>query len=102
MNVVLRCIFEQHDLRLVVVAAILCVLSCVTALAMIMRAKAAQALRSRSLWLVAAGMGAGAGIWSTHFVAMLAYRSGLPIAFDPGLTVLSVAVAMVLSTVAAA
>jgi signal transduction histidine kinase len=102
MNVVLRCIFQQHDLRLVVVAVILCVLSCVTALAMILRAQAAQTWRVRSLWLIAAGMVAGAGIWATHFVAMLAYDSGLPIAFDPGLTVLSVAVAMLLCTAAAA
>ena len=37
---------------------------------------------------------AGSGIWATHFVAMLAYSTGMPIAFDPGLTVLSVAIAM--------
>jgi hypothetical protein len=38
---VLGCIFQQHDLRLVVVAAGLCLLACATALAMITRARAA-------------------------------------------------------------
>ncbi|HMR32610.1 MAG TPA: EAL domain-containing protein [Geminicoccus sp.] len=40
---------------------------------------------------------AGCGIWATHFVAMLAYRSGLPMAFDLWLTLLSVLVAVLVS-----
>ena len=46
--------------------------------------------------LVGAGAVAGCGIWGTHFVAMLAYHAGLPIAFAPGLTVLSAVIAMTL------
>jgi signal transduction histidine kinase len=52
--------------------------------------------RSRALWLAGAGAVAGCGIWATHFVAMLAYSIGLPLAFDPGLTVFSAIIAMVL------
>jgi len=37
---VLGCIFQQHDLRLVVLAALLCALACTTALSMIARARA--------------------------------------------------------------
>lgn len=92
---VLGCIFEQHDLRLVVLAAGLCIFACATALTMITRARAAEEARVRLIWLGGAGAVAGCGIWATHFVAMLAYTAGLPIAFDPGLTILSVAVAMV-------
>ena len=40
---VLGCIFEQHDLRLVALAAGLCVFACATALTMITRARAACA-----------------------------------------------------------
>ncbi|HET7084280.1 MAG TPA: MHYT domain-containing protein [Rhizomicrobium sp.] len=91
---VLGCIFQQHDLRLVVVAAILCMLACATALSMIARARAADAGRTRLTWLAGAGAVAGCGIWGTHFVAMLAYHAGLPIAFAPGLTILSAVIAM--------
>src|SRR5690348_13362242 len=67
---VLGCIFQQHDLRLVVVAAGLCMLACATALSMISRARAANG-RARMTWLAGAGTVAGCGIWGTHFVAML-------------------------------
>jgi signal transduction histidine kinase len=93
---VLGCIFQQHDLRLVVVAAILCTLACTTALSMIARARAAGPGRTRLIWLGGAGAVAGCGIWATHFVAMLAYNAGVPIAFAPGLTILSAVIAMTL------
>jgi len=92
---VLGCIFQQHDLRLVVVAAGLCALACATALSMIARARVARG-RARMTWLAGAGTVAGCGIWGTHFVAMLAYHAGLPIAFAPGLTILSAVIAMAL------
>jgi signal transduction histidine kinase len=91
---VLGCIFQQHDLRLVVLAALLCGLACATALSMIARARAVLSLRTRFGWLAGAGAVAGCGIWATHFVAMLAYHAGLPVAFTPGLTILSAVIAM--------
>jgi signal transduction histidine kinase len=93
---VLGCVFEQHDLRLVAVAAGLCLLASATALTMIGRARAAGRGRLRLQWLTGAGAVAGCGIWATHFVAMLAYRSGLPIGFDSGLTIASAVIAMAL------
>ena len=39
-------------------------------------------------------MVAGCGIWGTHFVAMLAFRAGFPVAYDPTLTILSVVIAV--------
>ena len=93
---VLGCIFGQHDLRLVVVAASLCLLACATSLTMIARARAAGKGRARLQWLAGAGAVAGCGIWATHFVAMLAYRTGLAVGFDIGLTILSALIAMAL------
>ena len=93
---VLGCIFEQHDLRLVALAAGLCVFACATSLTMITRARAAEEVRTRLMWLAGAGAVAGSGIWATHFVAMLAYTAGMPVTFDAGLTILSVVIAMVL------
>ena len=47
-------------------------------------------------WLFAAATVAGCGIWGTHFVAMLAFRSGLPVGYDAGPTVLSIIIAVAL------
>jgi signal transduction histidine kinase len=93
---VLGCITEQHDLRLVVLAALLCFFACTTAMSMIARGRAAQG-RMRTMWLAAGGLVAGCGIWGLHFVAMLAYRSGLPVAYDVWLTALSVVIAASIS-----
>lgn len=90
---VLGCVFEQHDLRLVVLAGLLCLFACATAMSMIRRARG-SARRARQAWLAGAGVVAGCGIWGTHFVAMLAYQSGFPVAYDIGLTLLSALIAM--------
>ena len=50
-------------------------------------------------WLVASSTVAGATIWSTHFVAMLAYDPSLQLGYEVGLTVLSIAIAMVMTLV---
>jgi signal transduction histidine kinase len=94
---VLGCIFQQHDLRLVALAAVLCALASWAAVTLASRAF----VRSgwwRFGWTLAAGMVFGAGIWATHFIAMLAYQSGFSIGYRIDLTALSVLVAMALST----
>jgi len=90
---VLGCVFEQHDLRLVVLAGVLCLFACVTAMSMLARARLATR-GTRVIWLIAAGTVAGCGIWGTHFIAMLAYVAGFPVAYDPALTLASVIVAI--------
>ncbi len=89
---VLGCITQQHDLRLVVLAGILCLFACATAMSLVARARATSD-RARLMWLCGAGVVAGCGIWGTHFVAMLAYRAGFPVTYDPALTILSILVA---------
>lgn len=44
------------------------------------------------------GGAAGCGIWTTHFVAMLAFDTGLPTAYALGLTSLSLALANLSTT----
>lgn len=92
------CITEQHDLRLVALAIIVCLLACYTAVNMLMRARAAAGMRRRQ-WVAAAAIVFGAGVWATHFVAELAFRTGLPVGYETKLTALSIAVAIALSTV---
>src|SRR6185437_555279 len=85
---VFNCLATEHDLRLVVVAGVVCFLASLTAVNMFNRARSTGA-RSRIVWLVAAGAATGCGIWATHFIAMLAYDPGVAIGYNIGLTALS-------------
>src|SRR6267142_2221124 len=60
------------------------------------RVAAARGL-ARRLWLVAAAITMGGGIWSMHFVAMLAFIMPTPMSYDIGLTILSLVVAMLVT-----
>lgn len=44
-------------------------------------------------WLAAAATVFGCGVWSLHFVAMLAFMPGMPIAYDIPITIASAVVA---------
>ena len=92
---VLGCITQDHDLRLVVLAGVLCLFACSTAMSLVGRARASDG-RTRTLWVAGAGFVAGCGIWATHFVAMLAYQARFPLDYDIALTILSVVIAIAL------
>jgi NO-binding membrane sensor protein with MHYT domain len=49
---------------------------------------------ARRVWLVAAAITMGGGIWSMHFVGMLAFIMPIPMTYDIGLTTLSLVVAI--------
>jgi diguanylate cyclase (GGDEF)-like protein len=71
----------EHDLRLVAVAALLCTMAAIAAVATVRRAASASSER-QMFWLLMAGFVTGVGIWGTHFVSMLAYEAPLPIHYD--------------------
>ncbi|GJE81058.1 sensor histidine kinase [Methylorubrum thiocyanatum] len=50
--------------------------------------------RLRWAWLLGAALAMGGGIWSMHFVGMLAVEMGLPAAYDVGRTLLSLVIAI--------
>jgi diguanylate cyclase (GGDEF)-like protein len=62
------------------------------------RSSDATGWRRRS-WIAAAGGTMGAGIWSMHFVAMLALRMNMPVSYNDGLVALSMIAAVVGATV---
>ena len=90
------CITEQHDLRYVVVAGFICLFASYTAISLLIRAQVAEG-RARLAWLSGAAVVGGAGIWATHFVAMLAFQLGFPVGYDLELTILSIVVAVVVN-----
>ena len=89
----LTCLTLEHSLELVLLAAMVCCLTAFTGVSLLGRARASTE-SWRLTWLAAAAVTTGAGIWTTHFVAMLAYRPGLPVAYELGLTLASMLVAM--------
>ena len=54
---------------------------------------------ARRVWLIAAALTMGGGIWSMLFVAMLAFMMPTPMSYDIGLTILSLVVAIVVTGV---
>jgi len=52
---------------------------------------------ARRAWLVAAAITMGGGIWSMHFIGMLAFVMPIPMSYDIGLTALSLVVAIVVT-----
>jgi methyl-accepting chemotaxis protein len=89
---VFNCLTTEHDWRLVIVAGIVCFLASLTAISLFNRARA-TAGKARATWIIAAGAATGCGIWATHFIAMLAYDPGVSIAYNIGLTALSLVAA---------
>ena len=87
---IISCVTREHDAALLLAAALVCGLGAHTAAFLLERAFA-SASRGRLFRLLAAGGVFGAAVWALHFLAMLAYRPGLPIGYDLGLTGLSVA-----------
>ena len=94
---VLDCLTTQHDWRLVAVAGVVCFLASLTAITLFHRARSTKG-HARTVWLAAAGAATGCGIWATHFLAMLAYRPGVPVAYDLNLTIVSLLAAGVITT----
>ena len=89
---VYACIVHEHDLRYVVIAGLICLLAAFTSFSIFERARSSE--DRRFAWLALAGIVSGTGIWSTHFVAMLAYQPDLPIGYNVPLTLLSIAAAV--------
>lgn len=90
---VLECVADQHDMRLVVIAALVCILGNICLFVVLARSTTCVEVRRRH-WLVVAAVAAGMGVWAMHFVAMLAYRGAMPMRFEIGFTMLSVAIAI--------
>lgn len=74
---VLGCLTNEHNVRLVGLAVVVCVATALTTFLMYSIACTSQG-RRKSAWAALTGVCAGSGIWATHFVAMLAYQGSLP------------------------
>ena len=91
---IFNCLTTQHDYRLVLLAAVVCAIAVFTTFMIYERALESSA-KKRFFWFSLVGFCAASGIWSTHFVAILAYDSGVPVSYDPALTAVSMLIAFV-------
>jgi NO-binding membrane sensor protein with MHYT domain/two-component sensor histidine kinase len=82
-----------HDPYLVALSILVASFASYTALDLSGHVEAARGF-ARRVWLVAAAITMGGGIWSMHFVAMLAFIMPTPMSYDIGLTALSLVVAI--------
>jgi PAS domain S-box-containing protein len=90
----------MFDTALVTLSIVIAAVASYTALELSGRIRAYRG-RTAAAWLAAAAIAMGGGIWSMHFVAMLAYsQPGLVVSYDPGLTVASLLIAIAVTGVA--
>ena len=91
-------ILQSHDPKLVLLAAAICALGSFITLFLFAQAREMHG-QGRSGWLFLAGFSAGAVMWTTHFVALLAFQPDISIGYDPALTGGAFFVAVLLATI---
>jgi diguanylate cyclase (GGDEF)-like protein len=94
---VLTCLTAQHDYWLVALAALICTSAAVASFKIYSHVAASRGPRRASLLLLT-GVCSASGIWATHFIAILAYDSGFPMAYDPVTTAASYLIAVIATT----
>ena len=79
---------SSHDTPLVLLSILIAICASYTALSLAGRVTVAQG-RARAAWLLGGCIAMGSGIWSMHFVAMLAFHLPIPIRYDIPMVALS-------------
>lgn len=90
------CITRDHDLRLVMVALAVCLIGSAATVQLFGRIRSATGY-SRLGWVLLTAVSTGTMVWSTHFVAMMAFRTQAPVVLDPVLTLASLLLAIVVA-----
>lgn len=88
----------EHDPLIVLLSLLIAVISSFVSLDVAERLRGAKG-KAWALWLGGAGCTLGGGIWSMHFIAMLAFSLHVEIRYHIGLTLLSLLLAIVSTSV---
>jgi len=89
----------SYDYRLVSLSVLIAVLASYAALDLAARVTAAQG-RVRFAWLWGGAMAMGTGIWSMHYIGMLAFSLPIPVLYDWPTVLLSLLAAVFTSAIA--
>lgn len=89
----------DYNLQLVIVSVAIAMLASYTAIALTGRVNATQN-RAQAGWLISGAAAMGIGIWSMHFIGMLAFRLPVPVQYDFLTVLVSVLPAIIASGLA--
>lgn len=89
----------HYDLRLVVLSIFIAVVASYAALDLAARVTSARD-RTRYFWLSGGATAMGIGIWSMHYIGMLAFRLPVPVQYDWPTVLVSLLAAIFASLVA--
>ncbi|HEY9690555.1 MAG TPA: MHYT domain-containing protein, partial [Coleofasciculaceae cyanobacterium] len=93
-------VFGVYDWFLVCASLAIAIVASYTALDVAGRLRLLSSLQYRTFWLACGALVMGVGIWSMHFVGMLAFKLPMPVHYDLNTTALSLFWALAASGVA--
>ncbi|MCH8489935.1 MAG: EAL domain-containing protein [Oceanicaulis sp.] len=91
---VITCLFTEHNLWFVLLAALMCVVGSMITIRLYRLVAGAHGT-ARLGWTFLAAVCAGSAVWATHFIAMLGYEPGVPVRLDSNLTIISGLIAII-------
>jgi diguanylate cyclase len=86
-----------YSLPLVLLSIVVASIASYVALDLVSRVVATQGTRASRYWLFGGALSMGTGIWSMHFVGMLAFQLPIPMAYNISITLLSLLIAVIVS-----
>src|SRR5450631_2229651 len=89
----------RYDLALVALSYAIAVLASYVALTLASHMARADA-REKNYWLLGGALAMGAGIWSMHFIGMVAFQLPVAVSYDMAPTLLSLVIAVLVSAFA--
>lgn len=93
-------IIGRYDLMLVTLSYVIAVLASYVALNLVGHLRSEKNSDVRIYWLAGGALAMGAGIWSMHFVGMIAFIMPMPMEYDISWTLASLIVAILTSALA--
>ncbi|MBW7899870.1 MAG: diguanylate cyclase [Rhodocyclaceae bacterium] len=95
-----RLLVGEYEPSLVALSVLIAILSCCIGMLIAGIARSSRSPRFRHLAVASGSLALGAGIWSMHFIGMLAFRLPTPVGYDAPTTLASVVPAVLSSWIA--
>jgi NO-binding membrane sensor protein with MHYT domain/CheY-like chemotaxis protein/two-component sensor histidine kinase len=89
----------SYENPLVIISILVAIFASYTALSLAGRVTKSQGATAR-WWIAGGALAMGIGIWSMHFIGMLAFRLPIPLGYDLGITLLSLLLPIMVSGMA--
>lgn len=91
----------HYSLQLVLLSYLIATLASYVALDIAARIRTTDnVVEAKTWWLTGGALAMGMGIWTMHFIGMLAYIMHMPMSYNPTITILSLIVAIIASAFA--